>query len=355
VIVELSGKIEGVPERFVPSEMHGQLVEAEHMARYWWATAFCQGRRVLDAGCGLGYGAKMLKQAGAAEVVAVDLSEAVIEVARQAVSDDVICQIADLRSLPYGEDSFDLVVCFETIEHVDEQDRVLDQLARVLRPDGLLLISSPNRRHYVPGNPHHRHEYVPAELCAALESRFQAVRLVPQHAMLASVISSTEEPQLDNVHIERLVKPAIEDEIYTLAMAGSELPANSPMVTLTQYLEVRQWIERFQAQERVLREQASGLHELESLRRERQEALDLLSKREQTLVEIPALREHVTHAEVEMDLLKENVKDLQGKLSEMAQAARIADEMRASLSWHVTVPLRAAKQLSRWLFRRRQP
>ena len=72
---------EPVPERFVPDAMRGQLVAAEHVARYTWASAFCSGRRVLDAGCGAGYGSELLNGAGASEVVAVDSSEAALQLA----------------------------------------------------------------------------------------------------------------------------------------------------------------------------------------------------------------------------------------------------------------------------------
>jgi 2-polyprenyl-3-methyl-5-hydroxy-6-metoxy-1,4-benzoquinol methylase len=347
----------GVPERFVPAEMHGELVEAEHMARYWWATTFCQGRRVLDAGCGIGYGAGLLKQAGAAEVVAVDLSEAVIEVARQEVPDGVVCEVADVRSLPYPDDCFDVAVCFEVIEHVDEQDRVLDQLARVLRPDGLLLISSPNRDRYVPGNPHHRHEYIPSELRAALESRFGAVRLLAQHAMLASVIDSPRESQFNGSRVERLVEPGEGDEVYTLAVAGAELPDfPPPTVALTQILEIRQWLEHYQGQEHVLEEQARALRELEILRRERREALDLLAQRELALADVPALRERLAQATIALPPLEEQIKAqeaeveaLKARLDEMIRAVQVADDMRASLSWRLTAPLRGLKRLGRSL------
>jgi SAM-dependent methyltransferase len=343
----LSDTVGGVPERFVPAEMHGELVEAEHVARYSWATAFCGSRRVLDAGCGTGYGAGMLRAAGATEVVAVDLSEAVIEVARNDAPEGVVCEVGDLRSLSYPDDSFDLVVCFEVIEHVEEQDRVLDELARVLRPDGLLLISSPNRGHYVPGNPHHRHEYVPLELREALESRFGAVRLLSQHAMLASAISSPHE-RFDRARTERLVEPGEQDEIYTLAIAGTALPpASSPMVALTQFLEIRQWLERFQGQERVLDEQARSLAELETLRRERREALERLAEREQTLAELPVLRERLAQATAALPPLEERVAALQAGLAEQARAARVGEEMRASVSWRITAPLRAIKRLTR--------
>jgi 2-polyprenyl-3-methyl-5-hydroxy-6-metoxy-1,4-benzoquinol methylase len=355
---QVSHTVEGVPERFVPAEMHGELVEAEHIARYRWATAFCEGRRVLDAGCGVGYGAGLLRQAGAAEVVAVDLAEAVIEVARNEVPEGVICEVADLRSLTYPDESFDLVVCFEVIEHVEEQDRVLDQLARVLRPDGLLLISSPNRGHYVPGNPHHKHEYVPAELRAALEGRFGAVRLLPQHAMLASVIGSTDEAPSRDARVERLVEPEEGDEIYTLAIAGTELPGvPTPMVALTQFLEVRKWLERFQGQDRVLREQAQALRELETLRLERREALDLLARRELALSDVPVLRERLAQAAAALPPLVEKIEAQQEQAealkikfdNEMARATRLANDMRASLSWRITAPLRRAKRLTRSL------
>jgi SAM-dependent methyltransferase len=345
---QLSHTVEGVPERFVPAEMRGELVEAEHMARYWWAGAFCAQRRVLDAGCGAGYGAALLKAAGASEVVAVDVSEAVIEVARNDAPAGVVCEVGDLRSLRYAEDSFDLVVCFEVIEHVEEQERVLDQLARVLRPDGLLLISSPNRRRYVPGNPHHHHEYIPSELRAVLERRFGAVRLVPQHAMLASVIGAPREPSESRV--ERLVEPGEEDEIYTLAIAGAELPVSSaPVVALTQLVELRQWIERYREQDRVLGEQAHALRELDALRRERREALALLAEREQTLAELPVVRERLAQAASALPPLEAQIAALQADLAEQARAARVAQDMRASLSWRITAPLRSVKQLGRAL------
>lgn len=346
----LSHIVEGVPERFVPAEMRGQLVEAEHMARYWWASAVCRDRRVLDVGCGVGYGAALLKQAGAAEVVAVDVAEAVIEVARQEVPEGVLCEVADARSLPYGDGSFDLVVCLETIEHVEDPDRVLDELARVVRRDGLLLISSPNRNRYVPGNPHHRHEYTPPELRAALERRFPAVRLIPQHAMLASVIGSDLDAE---VLVRPLVDPSSEDEIYTLAIAGGELPPMSPaVVALTQFLEIRHWLERYEGQQRVLDEQEVALREMDELRRERQQALELLAEREEALSELPLLRDRQAAARGSLVALEEQLAQARAAHEEVASAARIADDMRASVSWRITAPLRRIKALAGRLRRR---
>jgi len=71
-----------VPERFVPESMSEELLAAEHLVRYEWAGGLAQGRRVLDAGCGTGYGAEMLAAAGAASVIGVDVAAAVVEAAR---------------------------------------------------------------------------------------------------------------------------------------------------------------------------------------------------------------------------------------------------------------------------------
>ena len=73
-----------VPERFVPESMRDELLAAEHLARYEWAGGLAPGRRVLDAGCGTGYGAEMLAAAGAASVMGVDSAAAVVEAARRA-------------------------------------------------------------------------------------------------------------------------------------------------------------------------------------------------------------------------------------------------------------------------------
>ncbi len=328
----LAGRVGGVPERFVPAAMHGQLIEAEHIARYTWAASLARDKRVLDAGCGTGYGSELLLRGGAAEVVAVDVSPEVIEAVAASASEGVVAQVADVRSLPFADDSFDLVVCFEVIEHVEEQDGVLDQLERVLRPDGLLVISSPNRAHYVPGNPHHHHEYLPSELRAALSRRFPAVRLLQQHVMLASVISPGPESDFDHAHVIRLAAPGADDEVYTLAIAGSQVPGDGGgEVALTQFFEVREWIEHIDAQDRLIKDQARALDDMDQCRRERQEALAQLADRETAVAELEALRGRLEQT-IEASASPDELRELQARL----------DAVLGSRSWQIAAPLRAA-------------
>src|SRR4029079_653565 len=108
--------------------------------------------------------------------------------------------VADLMEVPSRFARFDLIVCFEAIEHVADPARALDELTRVLSDDGTLIISSPNRGVYPPGNPFHLHEYTAAELESELQSRFEHVRMYRQLPHLATLIVgdddlATEDPE----------------------------------------------------------------------------------------------------------------------------------------------------------------
>ena len=179
-LLNTSADTSEVPERFDPATMKGEIIEAEHLARYRWVSPLVAGRRVLDAGCGTAYGSVLLADAGAVEVIGVDLASEVLDSARPDMPVTVALEEGDVTTLPYEDGRFDFVVCFEVIEHLDDPGRALDEFRRVLSPDGVLAVSSPNREVYPPGNPHHVHEYTPTELEQALARRFAFVRLERQ-------------------------------------------------------------------------------------------------------------------------------------------------------------------------------
>jgi SAM-dependent methyltransferase len=163
-------------ECFVPGKAPPRM-EADHVARYEFAARHASGRSVLDIACGAGYGSAMLAHAGAVHVDAVDLSEPAIAHARKHYAHDAIdFQVGDIYRFDTAT-RFDLIVSFETIEHVDDYHAALRNLARLLRPGGHLIVSSPNRPltsphartlHDKPGNSYHVHEFTIDELTAAL-------------------------------------------------------------------------------------------------------------------------------------------------------------------------------------------
>ncbi|WP_406697396.1 class I SAM-dependent methyltransferase [Singulisphaera sp. Ch08] len=172
--------LEYTGERMVPERASGRTFW-EHIGRYRFARKFVRGRRVLDIACGEGYGAAALAKAGAASVVGVDLSAEACEHAHRKYGLET--RTGDALDIPLPDRSMDLVVSFETIEHVDDPAAFLDECARVLVPDGILIVSTPNRPVYSAEgahNPFHRVECDEREFGALLHPRFKSVRLFTQ-------------------------------------------------------------------------------------------------------------------------------------------------------------------------------
>jgi O-antigen biosynthesis protein len=247
-------------ERFDPETMSGGLLEAEHKARYWWAGQIVVGKNVLDAGCGVGYGTRILAAAGAQAVVGVDRSEEAIDVARRSSENGAVdFRVADLKKLPFDDGAFDAAVCFEVIEHIDDRITVLHELKRVLRRDGLLIVSSPNRKVYLPGNPHHVHEYEPEELRKELTAFFEGVDLYRQHSWLGTAVltdeefASGEDEREHRLATHKLGQNRPGFETYTIAVAGNrELPDLDSLAALGQPFEVREWHEALESMQIAL-------------------------------------------------------------------------------------------------------
>lgn len=160
-------------ERLVPGASDPDL-ENEHLARYRFAESLCPGRRVLDAGCGVGYGSQWLARAGAI-VVAVDIDANSLRYGQSKYPGGDFLH-GDCVALPFQDSSFDLVVAFEVIEHLSGWADLISEAGRVLAPGGLFLVSTPNRACYrtegQEPNPFHVHEFDYDEFRAALAECF---------------------------------------------------------------------------------------------------------------------------------------------------------------------------------------
>jgi 2-polyprenyl-3-methyl-5-hydroxy-6-metoxy-1,4-benzoquinol methylase len=159
------------------------LLENEHLARYRYAMQLIGGKRVADIACGTGYGTQMLAKAGAQSVHGMDLSEEAVDFCRENYNTpNVTYSVANAQKLAaIGNSEFDLVVSFETIEHLPGVEAYLDEMVRILRPGGRFLVSTPDRRIASvmyrffgrPANKHHVREYTEGELLNLLSTRFQ--------------------------------------------------------------------------------------------------------------------------------------------------------------------------------------
>lgn len=139
------------------------------------------GRVLLDLGCGTGYGAAELARGGL-RVVGVDRVRPAAR-ARGAGADFVV---GDLTRLPFADGSIEHVVSFQVIEHFADPRAYLAELARILSPDGLALVSTPNRLQSDGENPYHPHEYEAQELADLLGGHFDRVELRGVHAVGAA-------------------------------------------------------------------------------------------------------------------------------------------------------------------------
>lgn len=213
-------------ERLVPGASDPDL-ENEHFARYRFAESLCPGRRVLDAGCGLGYGSQRMARAGAS-VVAVDNDAKSLRYGQSKYPGGDFLQ-GDCVALPFQDSSFDLVVAFELIEHLSGWADFISEAGRVLAPEGLFLVSTPNRACYrkegQEPNPFHVHEFEYDEFRAALAESFTHCVVYAENHVPAISFTSGEADSGQVAFETRRDQPAEAD--FFLAVCSTE-PADLP-------------------------------------------------------------------------------------------------------------------------------
>ena len=191
-------------ERYVPSTW-SEIAEYEHFPRYELARQLAIGRKVLDFGCGTGYGTEMLASK-AKMAIGVDIDTSALDWAKQ------YHRLPNLE-FQYSEDflgnfednSFDMITCFEMIEHVNEADqyKALGAFNRVLKSNGVLLISTPNPNmtSLYGENPYHLCERNRKEFLEILKTNFRNIQLLDQHALTGVFFSQcSEQFELNGLH-----------------------------------------------------------------------------------------------------------------------------------------------------------
>ncbi len=342
-------------ERFVPS-CTGQLLY-EHLHRYAVAAALADGKRVLDIACGEGYGANLLA-ATAAQVIGVDIASEVIAHARQAYrKENLIFREGSCLNIPVEDHSIDLVVSFETIEHIDEPLAFLQEIKRVLAVDGALIMSSPDKAEYTDRtgatNPFHKQELYHEEFLLLLKQHFKRCRIGKQKLVAGSWIAADDLAAEDtfgtfsgDIH-SIAFRPGVYRGVYSLALCSdARLPAWKLGVYANSRESERIWnlVERFGSPENIQNTVASleqrAARQAEVLAQLRSHLGELKSQLNSSRIGLTRTQARVD--ELTGDLRRQLLatKKLTWLLSETEKSAA---RLRASRRWKIANPFAALK------------
>ncbi len=156
------------------------------ISRYHLSKSYAQNKIILDAGCGSGYGSEMLLKAGANKVYGLDICPESIEYCRTHHKQaNLVFNVGDLTNIDFPDQTFDLICAFEVIEHIENYKQTMREFYRVLKPHGLLIISTPNKAIYSPWTkkpfyPFHYHEFYLKDFKNLLQ-KFQLQKICSQY------------------------------------------------------------------------------------------------------------------------------------------------------------------------------
>lgn len=214
-------------ETFVLNEL-----TIEHLHRYALAMEFATGKKVLDIACGEGYGTNLLAS-NAAHVTGMDIDKKTIQKAKIKYNKkNINFKESTAEKILANDNEFDLVASFETLEHLSDHISMINEIKRVLKPGGLLIISTPDKKTYSDQrdykNPFHVRELYYGEFDVLLKSVFNNVCLYNQQITHSSLINSAMATRLEiyTGDFDKIEKNKPTGPVYFLALASDgELPA----------------------------------------------------------------------------------------------------------------------------------
>ena len=321
-------QLEFTGERIVPGQVEPDLYH-EHMARYAFARRLARQKRVLDVACGTGYGSAELASQ-ASFVAALDASlEAVAAARRTYARPNLAFLAARAEQMPFPQGSFDLIVAFEVIEHLEDPGALLAEARRLLAPGGQFIVSTPNRLYYAESraesgpNPYHTREFDYEEFRALLAAHFPSAAIYLQNhsgaitfsplrpgaAAAAELAAGHEPPDPASSHFFLAVCAA---EPQTGAPLYVYLPSSGNVLR-----EREQHIRKLRDE---LRQKDAWLEELKS----QQAALQ--AEHEATLAEMRQQSEWALRLDQELEQARQRIRQLDDELAAQQRAAMEAVE-----------------------------
>ncbi len=185
--------LENTGERFLPGEMYSAEMAYDHLTRYRLAERYVEGKEIIDMGCGAGYGTHSLSRL-ARSIKGVDLSaEAVAYAGSRYRAPNLRYETGNVTALPYEDGSFEAAISFEVIEHLERPEALVMEAKRLLRDNGVFVVSTPDRQTYSNNrslvNRHHLSEMYPLEFRELLERSFEHVQIYRQGSLAGSIVA----------------------------------------------------------------------------------------------------------------------------------------------------------------------
>jgi SAM-dependent methyltransferase len=352
-------------ERVIPGQVDADLMN-EHLARYAFAARLARGKRVLDAGCGAGYGSAELAKT-AVSVLGVDQSNDAVQYARENYRLPNLTFVqASATALPHPDATFDLVVAFEVIEHLDEWRAFLLEIRRVLVPAGQFMVSTPNKRYYtetrdrVGPNPFHHHEFEFAEFRNELSAVFPHISMFLENHVEGVVFQPVEPGETAEVRCDGAEAAPAESHFFVAVCAHRQQTGNPTFVfvprtgnvlrereqhiaLLEHEVEIKnQWLEKTQ-------------RELVDLNRDHQKVLEMFRAQK---VEMEARNQWALRLNAELEERAARVHQLQEELAAEQSGARavveeyekkvlaLEEDVRQRTVWAVETEKRLTKELA---------
>lgn len=217
-------------ERFLP-EFNG-TIELEHYHRYFVALDLVKDKVVLDIASGEGFGSEIISRQ-AQTVIGVDISQDAVDYANEKYARDTLSFVCgSATDIPLSDNSVDVVVSFETIEHLSDHAMMLSEIKRVLKDDGFLVISSPNKLVYSDQpkyeNPFHVRELYTADFSTLVARYFQNTRHFGQRVVAASIIAGSDQLSKFKSYNSSGSLPDLSGQMYDIILASDQTLPDLP-------------------------------------------------------------------------------------------------------------------------------
>lgn len=284
----MNKKLEDTGERMIPEYHKSHLLYGEHIVRYQAAQSLAEGKVVLDLASGAGYGTKMLAVT-AKKVYGVDNNREAIEYAKKNYSTkNIEFLVGEATNIPLDDNSIDLIVSFETLEHIKDYKKFLAQVKRVLKKDGVFIVSTPNDKEFPEDNEFHEHEFTYSELKRLLDSYFAHRQFYFQSSWLYSGLFDEDNLSSEwqqSVFTNQTAPEAPGSSIYFISVC-SDLPIKRRVQPLAAIAEP--WSERRrrgyeQTAEKHMKEQAAVIKHLDNENKHKHEVIEVLEKQLKTI------------------------------------------------------------------------